>query len=46
MTLALHVRVEYANIDSEINQPEHRLSFTSVLSWFTHQIREVKLNLV
>ncbi len=28
--LALHVRVEYANINCEINQSEHGLSFTAV----------------
>ncbi len=30
MTLALQARVEYANIDREINQSEHSLSLTVV----------------
>ncbi len=30
MTLALHVRVEYANFDCEVNQSENGLSFTEV----------------
>ncbi len=34
MTLALHVRVEYVNIDCKMNQSEHGLSFTAVQSQF------------
>ncbi len=30
MTLVLHVRVEYANIDCKINKSEHGLSFIAV----------------
>ncbi len=46
MTLALRVRVEYANIDCEINQAEHSLSFIVVNLCLTDRIREDKLNLV
>ncbi len=34
MTLALHMRVEYVNIDCEMNQSEYGLSYTAVKSWF------------
>ncbi len=34
MTLALQARIQYANIDSEINQSEHGSFLTAGQSWF------------
>ncbi len=44
MTLAIKARVQYANINREINQSEPGSSLTEVYFGLTQQIREVKLN--
>ncbi len=47
MTLALHVKVEYAKIDSEVNPNQNMVYLLLRFNLgLTHRIGEVKLNLV